>query len=196
MLHPYLRSKTDDQHQQLENTVSGLLSSVTDSPSYCKLLRLMAGYLIPLEEAVMQQPLKELVPDIAERKRSRQLLSDIHIFMPGWQQGTKADIPPIDNPYQALGALYVLEGSSMGGPIIARMIRNQTSLISGLSYFESYGDERKKKWNQFREYLDNPRLYEHKDQIAHTAVLSFQYYKKWLEEAVKFEHATNFDKSL
>lgn len=196
MLHPYLRSKTDDEHQQLEKLVGTLLKEVRSEETYSRLLIRMADYLIPLEKTVLQQPIASLIPDITDRQRSGQLLEDIHRFEPDWQPCHAVRIPPISSSYQALGALYVLEGSTMGGPIIARMVRQQTGLTRGLSYFESYGDERKKKWNRFREYLELPALYQYKDAISNTAILSFRYYKNWLEAANPFDYATSSNSSV
>lgn len=182
MLHPYLRSKTDDQHQQLELTFGTLLKSVVSEREYVALLKLMAGFLIPLEESIHAEPLiPTIVPDLTNRKHTHHLKADIAHFDPDWEMEHGASLPFITGPMEALGALYVLEGSTMGGPIIAKMIRQQTGLSDGLSYFESYGAERKTKWMQFKLYLDNPVLLKQKETVTNAAVACFRKYKQWLE---------------
>ncbi len=158
-----------------------LLLQVKTAGDYEKLLKKMAGFLVPLEELLRQFPLQEFIPDISQRQRKHHLLADIAHFDPDWQPEQSAELPEINSTYQAMGALYVLEGSTLGGPIIARMVRQQTGIEKGLTYFESYGEDRKPMWTKFRDSLELPGLFQHKEIIASTAIACFMAYKQWLE---------------
>lgn len=181
MLHPFLRSKTDDQHQQLEKVFMNCLQQVHTIREYENLLKTMAGFLVPMEERLWQFPLQEIISDIAQRQRKHLLLADIAQIDSNWHPELFARLPEINNIYQALGALYVLEGSTLGGPIIARMIRKQAGIEKGLNYFESYGEDRKAMWTKFRDSLELPGLFQHKEIISAAAIACFSAYKQWLE---------------
>ncbi|KYP15737.1 biliverdin-producing heme oxygenase [Flavihumibacter sp. CACIAM 22H1] len=193
MLHPFLRSKTDDQHQQLEKVFLDLLQGVKTQVEYEILLKKMAGFLVPLEKQLTQFPLQHIVPDIAERQRMHHLLTDIAVFDPDWQPLNSVKLPELTSIYQAIGTLYVLEGATLGGPIIARMIKQQAGIEKGLHYFESYGPERKTMWAKFRDYLEIPGLYQHKEIIASSAIACFRAYKQWLEltSSIQYDATSN-----
>lgn len=158
-----------------------MLQLVKSPEDYERFLKLIASFLVPMELMLHQFPLETLVPDIEKRKKSQDLLADIKHFDTNWQLTNIASLPHLTTIYEALGALYVLEGSTLGGPIIARMIRNQTGLTSSLQYFENYKDSRKTMWDSFRTALDEPVLQPHTEIITSSAIRCFTAYQKWLE---------------
>jgi heme oxygenase len=196
MLHPHLRSNTDTAHRQLEKQFISKLQSVNSPEDYEGFLKIIAAFLLPLEEVLHQFPLKTLVPDIGARKRSKDLLEDIRHYDKSWELKQTASLPPILTIYHALGALYVLEGSTLGGPFIAKMIRKQTGLDSSLLYFENYQEKRKAMWDKFRMALDQPALQPHTETITASAICCFTAYQKWLEINNKPSYAKNSNSSM
>ncbi len=180
MLHSYLRRHTESEHQLLEKQFLGILKKVGTVNEYTAFLKRIASFLIPLETLIHQQPLKSLVPDINSRKRTADLIRDIQHFDPAWALAEKAPLPIINNPLEAMGALYVLEGSTMGGPIIAGIIRKQTGIGSGLSYFENYQENRKQMWVLFCDWLNDASLNPHHEIISTAAISCFNSYRDWL----------------
>jgi len=52
-----------------------------------------------------------------------------------------SDIPEINDHLQVFGALYVMEGSTLGGQIISQMIARQLGIQDkGISFFQNYGN--------------------------------------------------------
>jgi heme oxygenase len=196
MLHPHLRSNTDIQHQQLEKQFTTLLQEVKNPGDYAEFLKLIASFLIPLENRIHQFPLETLLPDKENRRRSKDLLSDIRQYDPAWKMEQNATLPSISSLYHAIGALYVLEGSTLGGPFIARMLRNQTGFNPSLQYFENYKENRKPMWDIFRRVLDEPALQPHTEIITSSAIGCFTAYLNWLELNSKFSYATNSNESM
>jgi heme oxygenase len=64
-------------------------------------------------------------------------------------------------PRGLLGYMYVLEGSTNGGKIIARAVRRAFALDgAGASYFDPYGDEQPVRWRSFKARMDAQRFAE------------------------------------
>jgi heme oxygenase len=57
-------------------------------------------------------------------------------------------VPVITNTIEALGALYVLEGSIMGGSIIVQMLQ-KGGVNQGVSFFSGYGEATGMMWGNF-----------------------------------------------
>lgn len=60
------------------------------------------------------------------------------------------------NGYELLGALYVGEGSMLGGQVIAKALRRTTNLgdaPAALHFFGGYGDQTGLLWKEFGTYL-------------------------------------------
>lgn len=61
--------------------------------------------------------------------------------------------PLARRPAAALGSLYVLEGSTLGGQVISRALREAPWLpAAGLTYFDPYGARTGEMWRDFRSY--------------------------------------------
>ncbi len=88
--------------------------------------------------------------DIAERMRVEKLKDDLCALAP---QETftcsKADTPKIDTFGEAVGALYVLEGSTMGGEIIKNEIIKQLGEDTPTTYFYPYGERKMEMWVRY-----------------------------------------------
>ena len=60
-----------------------------------------------------------------------------------------------DMPVSLLGPLYVLEGSTNGSKVLARVLsRAWQSDGSGLSYLDPYGDQQPARWADFKREMD------------------------------------------
>jgi heme oxygenase len=61
--------------------------------------------------------------------------------------------PLARRPAAALGSLYVLEGSTLGGQVITRALQGVPWAPSrGLTYFDPYGPRTGEMWREFRDY--------------------------------------------
>jgi len=93
-----------------------------------------------------------------------------------------ADALPFDEPSAALGILYVIEGSTLGGQVIAKRIREKLNLTPDLGghYFSSYGANVMPTWRETKAVLDAPPIAVDADRVIHGAELTFEFLSTWL----------------
>ena len=62
----------------------------------------------------------------------------------------------IENHLQSLGALFVMEGSTLGGKIISKMIMQQLKTeVMAFTFFTSYGDQSANMSNSIKHILNS-----------------------------------------
>lgn len=85
---------------------------------------------------------------------------------------------------EALGSLYVMEGSSLGGQIIARRIAATLGYRreSGCAYFNAYGPEVGTMWRATRQRLVRVPVDQH-DAVVAAASATFETIGAWLAAA-------------
>ncbi|MCW6508046.1 biliverdin-producing heme oxygenase [Lichenifustis flavocetrariae] len=83
-------------------------------------LRRQAMAVLPLEHELDRMGICDLVPDWPQRRRGDALLADLEQLGSARPAPTAAIVLP--SRLHALGALYVLEGSRLGGRVLARRV--------------------------------------------------------------------------
>lgn len=65
--------------------------------------------------------------------------------------------PPFDSAAAVIGALYVIEGSTLGGQVIAPQLKRSLGVERdrGASFFHGYGDKTNQHWQHFWLYAAN-----------------------------------------
>jgi heme oxygenase (biliverdin-IX-beta and delta-forming) len=91
---------------------------------------------------------------------------------------------PLPAPAAALGSMYVVEGSTLGGAIIARGVERALGLTvdTGCAYFRSYGRETAFMWRSFGAMLLAASSPEADDLIVDSARRTFDVMHDWLCE--------------
>lgn len=94
------------------------------------------------------------------------------------------DLPRIENVACALGAMYVLEGSTLGGRFISKMIAEKLDLpdTEGIRFFTGYGSHTSEKWDLFKDLLNNytaSNMVE--NEVIEAANQTFTKFKNWIE---------------
>lgn len=90
-------------------------------------------------------------------------------------------LPPAATNSQMLGRWYVLEGSTLGGQLVAKMLGDRLSLRPGqCRFFLSYGDEVGNKWREFCGLLDTYSSPESNDAVIEAADQTFQSLAAWM----------------
>jgi heme oxygenase len=84
-------------------------------------------------------------------------------------------LPSLESPAQALGSMYVLEGSSLGGQILSRHFEKTLGVRpdSGCRYLSAYGSDTGVMWKIFCEVLESRPTAE-VPQMTLAAVETFQ----------------------
>jgi heme oxygenase (biliverdin-IX-beta and delta-forming) len=162
MDHPLLqqiKEQTKESHSSLEQLpiLHSLTSSDINQLQYLKILIKFYGFFSPLENAINQYPqIQNYLPDIETRRKASSLYNDINII--SRKEDTKPlfkechNLPAVANPAQAMGCLYVMEGSTLGGRFIYKNLEKNLQITDkdGASFFYGYGPETGEKWKKFQ----------------------------------------------
>ena len=175
-----LRSETALAHHQLEDAVGFDLHHPTLAQA-TDLLERFFGVIAVLEPALTRQwpalmagreKLGLLQADLARLGHAPQAIA----ALPRAHDAFELAITPA----AAMGALYVSEGSTLGGKLISKALRRLPDWpISGPSYFDPYEERTGAMWNQFRTALDALPPGEHDGVIA-GANSAFRFLHTWL----------------
>ena len=164
MIANLLRTETSENHKALESLmfVNEIMNHTLSIEQYKKLLTI--NYIIhqKLENALSNM----LDAEIAEEldMNSRLKLAALAKDMEYWQIDSLT-LPGLDfelfvpqkNTGEVLGALYVLEGATLGGNVIKRHIlanKDFEGHEAGLNYYGVYGEELSEKWKTFVSVLN------------------------------------------
>lgn len=148
MLSTNIKEATKVAHQQLEKIVILRLKSIRSNADYADLLKHFYAYFSTLEQSFAPFMTTELLPDYKERRHSSFLKHDIEALGFSVDDLPVATAPAIANSLQALAALYVMEGSIMGGSIIVQMLA-KGGITNGVSFFSGYGENTGMMWGKF-----------------------------------------------
>jgi heme oxygenase len=162
-----LRVETAAAHLAVE-AAAGLPERILAVADYAACLTRFFRLFSPLEAALGRfDSWAGLGIDLAARRRTPALLADLAAL---------GCAPPAPAPIRlsgfpaALGALYVLEGSALGGKILAAALERQLPAIAGATgFFGGRGAKTGEMWWGFREALD---LYGAKNPAAQPAVIA------------------------
>lgn len=152
-----LRSTSAPSHQHLESlpvSVSIMNPNVTKE-QYAHYLALMMDVVRDTETNIYPM-LNSIVPDIDDRRKALQLESDL-VFL-GYKNNGNAN--PISSNKSittgfAMGIMYVIEGSSLGGRVILKNINTALGFdeANGAGYFAGYGAVTGSRWKSFLDVL-------------------------------------------
>ncbi len=149
-----LRGATREQHARLDAALD-LTGPSLSLARYVAFLRGSAEVLFPLERALGQLPgWVAALPDAPERRRSHLLALDLGALGDDAPRG-ESPVPAIATVAQGFGCAYVLEGSTLGGVVLARAIEPALGLspTRGTAYLRAYGDAVGPRWKTFLEGL-------------------------------------------
>jgi heme oxygenase len=113
-----LRAATRDEH----DVVDGIFSrfDLSDPDQYRRFLRAQAAAHLPTERALEQAGIAVLVPNWPDRRRTSLIEADLAELGLGAIEEVSA--PRFIGAAGALGGLYVLEGSRLGGAMLKRQL--------------------------------------------------------------------------
>jgi heme oxygenase (biliverdin-IX-beta and delta-forming) len=151
-----IKHQTKEAHLETERSLIPLLKSIRSKDDYGKVLQLFYGYYAPLEEKIESVITEEELPDLKDRRKASLLHHDLSNLQIKWKPDLCTDLPTVDHLPQAFGALYVLEGSTLGGVIISKMLQSNPHAAldhTVLQFFSGYGEDNMLMWERFQEHL-------------------------------------------
>jgi heme oxygenase len=181
MLSTELKNHTKSSHQQLEKKLMLRLRGVKNNADYAALLHLFYGYFAGLDQLINLNLNIAVLPDYSKRRKADLIAADLTIL--GDVQFTtvpSSALPQIQNHAQALGALYVIEGSTLGGQIISQILVRQLGPIEALSFFTGYGADTMSMWQVFKTAIDHPDNHDG-DKIIAAANDTFLKFGEWFD---------------
>lgn len=155
-----LRAETTEVHARVERTTD-VLARCRDRHSYALLLHGMREAYGPLESRIAASP--DAPPDWSARTKTDWLNSDLlALGFPPWDSVGQHRIMNRD---EVLGAMYVMEGATLGGAIVTKEIQRMAAPLPHRFFF-AYGSDRARMWRQFCDTLAN-----HSRTADHAAVV-------------------------
>jgi heme oxygenase len=180
-----LREETRQEHQSLEKKLIPYIKSINSNDSYARLLQMFYSYYQPVEKAINSQ-LDELdIKDLHERRKSEAIEEDMSVLGVKKEDVPADFAPEIDSKLRALGALYVLEGSTLGGKVITEIIAKNNPEFShnAFHFFNAYGEKTMEKWKSFQQSLDNyTEVQGNIDEIVTGAANTFSSLEHWVDQ--------------
>jgi heme oxygenase len=147
-----LKTETAFAHERIEQAFD-LEARTSSQSAYRNLLARLYGFHAawePRAEAALADPgffsgrrkVELLIADLRRLGMADGELSQLALCAPTVAMRTRAD---------AFGSMYVIEGSTLGGVLIARHVERRLGLgfNNGCTYFRCYGDEVGPMWRAF-----------------------------------------------
>lgn len=147
-----LRQHTRIEHARLEDRLD-IFTRLQGRDEYRALLIRMYGLYDPLEARLLEAGHRHALPlDLAARRKAPLLERDLAVL--GLDPVARAAIPRcaalpvLDSAAAALGCLYVLEGATLGGQLIARHLDRHLGIgtDTGGAFFTAYGERVGAMW--------------------------------------------------
>jgi heme oxygenase len=178
-----LKTETAAAHARIEQAFD--LEARTQSlVAYRDLLARLYGFHAawePRAEAILADPgffrqrrkVEHLKRDLRKLGMTRQAMGALALCEPTVSMQT---------PAEALGSMYVIEGSTLGGVIIARRVERSLGLggNSGCSYFRCYGGQVGTMWTAFKAALLARCPPTEEDTAIEAAHRTFEILRSWL----------------
>jgi heme oxygenase len=180
-----LRHETQVCHARIHGMVPLLDPRVT--PQELRgVLRCFYGFYAPLESRMYAAAQGPLEGEVRARRKTPWLVHDL-VAMGDTQDRIAelpwcTDLPPMASPGQLLGVLYVLEGATLGGQVIAEALRRHIGKEVSCRFFTSYGDQVPAMWGSFLDVLTKLTTGEEAERCAvASAQATFESLERWLQ---------------
>jgi heme oxygenase (biliverdin-IX-beta and delta-forming) len=165
-----LRDACGAIHSRLDARLSRV--NFSDRAEYADMLARMSGPLSATEGALSAGIAPALFGNWAGRLRAHALRADLAALGASFRQRFAA---PIESEAEAFGALYVLEGSRLGGRVLARMAdESGDEVVQGATRYFRHG-ERAGHWRSFLDAMERSSAVRREPERAkHAAIATFE----------------------
>jgi heme oxygenase len=191
MIHSTLKQSTRDLHFALESKLRPLLCDQLSLDQYASISKRFYGFYRPIEGRLLSvvgwdDPEFKL----SSRLKLRLLIDDLAALAVGSEELAGLpmcdSLPRLETVSEALGCLYVLEGSTLGGKIICGCLKKGLFLEEsrGCSFFNSYGDDVGRMWSSFLGTLTRHcERHRAADVVVRSACQTFASLDRWFPNA-------------
>jgi heme oxygenase (biliverdin-IX-beta and delta-forming) len=156
-----LKTETANAHRQLERTSSfvRLFSPDYALPEYKQLLGLFYGFHVALEPLLFDGLSESHHSVLGHKVKTGLLAKDLATFGDTEAEIAKIsrcdELPQLSSFARQMGALYVLEGSVLGGRIISKRLKEHfgDDVLDKLNYYTCYGEHVGTEWKGFQSFM-------------------------------------------
>ena len=179
-----VREATAVQHKGLEARLP-LTRPELDRATYTRVIEAYYGFHLPLQRHL--QPFCSAENADAGRLKVAALLKDLKALgLTPPQIGAIAqctDLPLLENHAHLLGIQYVMEGATLGGQVLRRIIAERLSIDadSGGEFLDVYGQDTGRLWKAFLKRLADADHPDHNRDVISAACATFACFERWLE---------------
>jgi heme oxygenase (biliverdin-IX-beta and delta-forming) len=119
---------------------------------------------------------------ISERNRLPLITRDLEILSGGDFRAEVCELPCFDNSGQLMGAMYVMEGSRLGGQLIAQHVERVLELSPGYGtgYFRGFGEQTGRMWRSFIDRLRHDIPDSETEEVIRGAKKMFELFGCWM----------------
>src|SRR4051812_16217825 len=151
-IHARLRAATRAHHQALEDRVD-VLGRAASAHGRRELVQGFHQLHAEAETAIAPWVADLAGLQFEARRRTAQLKQDLTAL--GLTSSTVDHRPPaVRSAVEALGRMYVLEGSTLGGRLLTRGLTAAGHDLVGLGFLDPYGDGVGERWRSFLAILE------------------------------------------
>lgn len=179
-----LKLETAAEHAEIESATR-IMAPELSLIEYRRYLESTFGFYKVAEERLCQAGVWEvLVLPAAERLKLPLLVRDLELLGDtNWAEvETCRTPPPWPSLAEAVGGAYVLEGSTLGGRVISRHIRQRFGDDVPRAFLECYGEKTGENWQSFRAALTRfATSRETADRVVAGAQETFRAFTRWLK---------------
>lgn len=177
-----LRAETRPHHDALEQNPfnQALLRSDVTAAVVTRFLAKLYGFLVPYEARLAAHGFGPAW-QIAARRRAPLIRADLGAAVAD-ALPLCAALPPLATEAQLLGAMYVLEGSTLGGQVIGRALAKAG--LPPSAYFVGYGARTGPLWQDFgRALTETVTAPADQDAVVASAGATFLALSEWINRA-------------
>jgi heme oxygenase len=181
-----LRAGTAGPHAEAEKISRLQRALATDYTlaEYLELLDLLYAFHSGLERRLCEEPCPSLLKVFQARCRSRDIFADLAAFgaapSDGLFDSVQETLPVLGSGDERFGAAYVLEGSSLGGALIAKALRGSLGpkIAERLCFHGGDARHLASGWRSFLALLDEKAV--DGDRAVAAACATFEAITVWL----------------
>lgn len=155
-----LKRETDNPHRETERVLD-IFGRVTNLRQYSEWLQRSYRLYRPLESALAGfdkwEQYEIVVTEMAQSGRLASDLNFLGVRFLDLEDSPKACLPVLQSFPSALGAMYVLEGSTLGSIYILRHFKKLMAerIVGADSFFSGHGEHTVTFWHRFKASLDS-----------------------------------------
>jgi heme oxygenase len=181
-----LRRETLPDHNAVEQSVP-LMDEELDVDTYVSSLLKLHGIIAAWEEWAAPNAPGWIQPLLAARRREQLLTLDLTWFGADASAGARPALTEIRDAAGLLGAMYVMEGSTLGGQLIARHVERVLKLTAGQgsAYFRGHKEQTGKLWKELCDVLQTKVPDSETDAVIAGAKAMFGVYGSWMRTVSK-----------